>query len=101
MTAFASSLINWTALWKICLAALTGGAGVVIVFGFLLLAVDRATSTKSEGVRITSYALAGVCAIFVVGAVVVGIYAMAHKPKSKPSKPTKSAQVASPAHVLR
>jgi nitrate reductase gamma subunit len=94
MTAIASSLINWSALWKICLAALIGGAGVVIVFGFLLLAVDRATSSKSEGVRITSYAMAGVCALFVVGAAVAGIYAMAHKPRSKPAKPTKSAQVA-------
>lgn len=64
----------------------------MIVFGVLLLAVDRATSSTSDGVRFTSYALAGVCALFVVGAVVTGIYAMAHKPKSAPAKPTKSAQ---------
>jgi hypothetical protein len=94
MTTFASSLINWSAIWKICLAALVGGAGVVIVFGFLLLAVDRATSSQSEGMRITSYAVAGICALFVVGAAGAGIYAMAHKPNSKPAKPTKSAQVA-------
>ena len=48
----------------------------------------------AQTTRIVSYALAGVCAVFVVGAVVVGIYAMAHKPKSKPTKPTKSALVA-------
>ena len=67
---------------------------MVIVFGFLLLAIDRATSSKSEGVRIVSYAVTGICAQFVVGAAGAGIHAMAHKPKSKPAKPTKSAQVA-------
>ena len=96
MTALASSLIDWNALWKICVAALIGGAGVVIVFGFLLLAVERARATRHAGERITDYAIAGVCAVFVVGAVVVGVYAMAHKPKSKPAKPTKSAQLGEP-----
>jgi hypothetical protein len=36
-----------------------------------------------------------------IGAVVVGIYATAHKPKAKPAKPTTSAEVASPAPALR
>ena len=66
------------------------------MFGFLLLAVERARATKHAGERITDYAIAGACAVFVVGAVVVGIYAMAHKPKSKPAKPTKSAQLSEP-----
>ncbi len=48
MTLIASSLVDWSALWEICLAALIGGSGVVIVFGFLLLGLKWATGAKSE-----------------------------------------------------
>lgn len=90
----ASSLVDWSALGKILLAALIGGAGVVIVFALLLIAVDRATSGRGQTTRIVSYALGGVCSVLIVSAVVAGIYAMAHKPKSKPApKPGKSALI--------
>ena len=36
MLVLATQYIDWSALGKIVLAALIGGAGVVIVFGFLL-----------------------------------------------------------------
>jgi hypothetical protein len=96
MLALASSLINWSALGKIVVAALIGGSGVVIVFAFLLIAIDRATRTRSNGVRVASYALGGICSVFVVGAVVVGIFAMTQKPKSKPAKPAKAAALVIP-----
>jgi hypothetical protein len=92
-------LIDWSALWRIALAALIGGAGVVILFGFLLYGIKIANGAKSEGQRIGAYLVSGVCGVICVGLVVVGIYAMAHKPKSKPAPaPTsKSAAVYKPA----
>ncbi len=98
MTVIASSLINWDALWKITLAALIGGAGVVIAFGFVLLGLKFTNTSKRPGQRAAGTTLAVACGVFCVAAVVIGIYAMAHKPKSKPAKPTKSALVA-PARV--
>jgi hypothetical protein len=52
MAVFASEFINWSALWKIVLAAFVGGVGVVVVFGFLLYGVKIANSAKSGGPRV-------------------------------------------------
>ena len=95
MLIVASPYINWAAVWKICVAALIGGAGVVIVFGFLLLGVKIANNAKSGGREWAGYALAGVCGLFCVAVIGAGIYAILNKPVSKkPAKPTKSALVA-------
>jgi len=94
MTLIASEFINWSALWRIVLAALIGGAGVVIVFGFLLLGVKFANNAKSSGGEWAGYALAGVCGLICVAAIVLGIYAMAKKPSSKPAKKTAAALIA-------
>ncbi len=94
MIVIASDLINWNALGKIVLAALIGGAGVVIVFGFLLYGVKIANNAKSGGREWAGYALAGVCGLICVAAVVVGIYAMAKKPSSKPAKKSAAALIA-------
>ena len=83
MLIVATAYINWNALWKIALAALVGGAGVVIVFGFLLVGVKIANNAKSGGREWAGYALAGVCGLFCVAVIVAGIYAMTNKPKSK------------------
>jgi len=88
MTILASEYINWSALWKICAAALVGGAGVVVVFGFLLVGVKIANNAKSGGREWAGYALACVCGLICVAAIVIGIYAMAEKPSSKPAKKT-------------
>jgi len=93
MAILASEFINWSALWKIVLAALIGGAGVVIVFGFLLYGVKIANNAKSGGGEWAGYALAGVCGLVCVAAIAVGLYAITNKPKSKPAKPAKSALV--------
>jgi hypothetical protein len=85
MAILAEAYINWSALWKIVLAALIGGAGVVIVFGILLLALKHAQAAKSEGARLGNYAITGICGLICVGLVVVGIVAMADKPKSHSS----------------
>jgi len=91
MAILASEFINWTALWKIVVAALLGGAGVVIVFGFLLVGVKIANNAKDGGREWAGYALAGVCGAFCVAVVVVGIYAMVNKPSSKKPAPKKTA----------
>lgn len=94
MTIIASSYINWSALWKIVLAALIGGAGVVVLFGFLLYGVKIANSAKSGGGEWAGHALAGVCGFLCVAAIVVGIYAMTQKPSSKkPAKKTAAALI--------
>ncbi|HXO08008.1 MAG TPA: hypothetical protein VN880_08240 [Solirubrobacteraceae bacterium] len=100
LAAASTPLIDWSALWRIALAALIGGAGIVILFGFLLYGVKVANQAKSEGHegrRIGAYFVSGVCGAICVALVVVGIYAMAHKPKSKPTPPPKSAAVYKPA----
>jgi len=60
MALLASSLIDWNALGKIVLAALIGGAGVVIVFGILLLGLKEANSAESGGARFAGYALTSI-----------------------------------------
>ena len=98
MLIVATAYINWSALWKIVLAALVGGAGVVIVFGFLLVGVKIANNAKSGAREWAGYALAGVCGLFCVAVIVAGIYAMINKPKSKPApKKTAAALIAPPA----
>jgi len=98
MSPIASELVNWSAVWKICVAAFVGGVGVVVVFGILLFGVKLANSAKSSGARFASYTLSGVCGLICVGVFVVGIYAMAEKPSSKAKKAhsTKSAAAVAP-----
>jgi hypothetical protein len=100
MIVLATPLVKWDDVLRILLAGLIGAVGVVVVYGFLLLAVSRARSSKSEGVRIVDYAIAGVCGFLCIAAVAIGIYAMVNKPKSTSSKSTgktKVAMVAAPA----
>ena len=99
MNFVASSFVNWNAVWKIALAALIGGPGVVIVFGVLLLGLKRAGLARNAEGRLANYALSAVCGLICVGAIVVGIYAMAEKPasKAKKAKKTTSAALIAPA----
>jgi len=98
MSVVASSLVDWSALGKICLAALVAGVGVVVVFGVLLLGLKHADAAKTSASRFGSYALSGLCGLACVGVFVVGIYAMAEKPasKAKQAHKTKSAAVLTP-----
>jgi hypothetical protein len=91
MIVLATPLVKWSAVGKILLAGLIGGAGVVVVFGFLLLGLSRARRAGNRGMRMTDYALSGLCGLLVLAAVTAGIYAMVNKPASSKSKPKKSA----------
>ena len=86
MPILASPFVDWSALGKILLAGLIGGAGVVILFGFLLLGVKYVNSAKGEGQRVFGYVLAIACGTLCIAAVVLGIYAMTQKKASKPVK---------------
>jgi hypothetical protein len=94
MIVLATALVKWDDVLRILLAGLVGAVGVVVVYGFLLLAVSRARSSESESVRIVDYAIAGVCGFLCIAAVVIGIYAMVNKPKSPSSKAKGKAKVA-------
>lgn len=91
MVILATPLIDWSALEKIIGAALIGGAGVTIVFGLLLMALRLSRNSTSEGSKFLGWGLAGICGALCVGAAVVGIVAMTHKPASKAKKAHKSA----------
>ena len=95
MFVLATPIVDWNAMWKIFLVVLIAGVGTVVAFGFLLLGLKLAhrlgtggtSGTESGGARAGGYALAGACAVICVGVVVIGVYAMAKKPSSKPAKP--------------
>src|SRR5437763_10781031 len=106
MSAFASSLINWNALGRIALgrialAALVAGGGVVVAFGLMLLGLERARAANSRHLRLAHRALAGACGVCCMGALVIGIYAMAAKPSPKHASRPKSAALAPPARLPR
>jgi hypothetical protein len=69
MSPIATGLVNWSELWKIFLTALVGGAGVVIVFGLVLLGISRGKTATRPATRyglLALYTLSGFCAVLVV-----------------------------------
>jgi hypothetical protein len=90
----ATALVNWNALLKIILAALVGGTGVVIVFGFLLLGISRGRTATNPTQRYALFTLSGVCGVLVVAVAAAGIYAMTPKPSSAKPKPKAAAALA-------
>jgi cytochrome bd-type quinol oxidase subunit 2 len=91
----ATPIVDWNAMWKIFLVALVAGAGVVVAFGFLLLGVKIAN--RSAGSRLAGLTLSVVCGVICVAVVVLGVYAMAKKPSSKPAKPKAKSALVIPA----
>jgi cation transporter-like permease len=80
MLGFASPIVIWSAMWKIVVASLVGGAGVTIVFGFVVLGVERAQKPDAGGTaKLVNYSIATVAAAFCIFAVVIGIHAMTQK----------------------
>ena len=86
MSTIASTLINWSELWKIIIAAFVGGTGVVIVFGLLLLGISRGNTATRPTTRYGLYTLSGLCGVLVVAVAAVSIYAMTRKPSSAKPK---------------
>lgn len=85
MVVVATPIVDWSAIWKICLVALAAGLGTVVIFGFLLLGLRFASvgstdgTEASGGARLSGYALAGLCGLTCVGIIAIGIYAMTQK----------------------
>jgi hypothetical protein len=86
MLLFGDPIVDWSAILKVVIAALVGGCGIVIVFGFLLLGLkfagvgDTSGGTHTESSKMTGYALATICGIVVIAVIVIGIYAIIQKP---------------------
>ena len=100
MGTIGTALIDWNALGWIMLAALIGGTGVVIVFGFLLLGISRGKTAKRPTERYALFTLSGICGLLVVAVAAVGIYAMTQKPSTAKPKP-KAAAALAPAATAR
>jgi preprotein translocase subunit SecG len=80
MLGLASPIVVWSAIWKIVVASLVGGAGVAIVFGFVIFGTERAQRVgEGGGGKALNYSIALVAAAFCIFAVVIGIYAMTKK----------------------
>ena len=91
MITIGTALIDWNALGKIILAALIGGTGVVIVFGFLLLGISRGRTASDPTTRHALFTLSGLCGVLVITVAAVGIYAMTQKPSTAKPKPKATA----------
>jgi NADH:ubiquinone oxidoreductase subunit 6 (subunit J) len=98
-TAVATTLVNWHELGKIALAALVGGFGVVVVFGFLLLGISRGQSATRRTARYGLYALTALCGVFVIAVAAVGVYAMTQKPSTARAKPRAAAHRIAPSNT--
>ncbi len=95
MITIATALIEWHELWRIVVAALIGGTGVVMLFGLLLLGVSRGRTATRPAARYSLYALSGLCGVLIVAVAAVGVYAMTQKPSSvKPAPKPATASVA-------
>lgn len=80
MLALGAPIIILSALWKIIVASLVAGAGVAIMFGFVVLGLERAQRPDSSAAaRMLNYAITGLAGTFCILAVVVGVYAMTQK----------------------
>lgn len=79
MLALASPVVVWSAIWKIVVASLVGGAGVAIVFGFVVLGVERAQRPEAGAARVLNYGIATIAGAFCLFAVAIGVYAMTKK----------------------
>ena len=76
-----ASLVDTTALWKIVVAGVVGGVGVVMAFGFVLVGTSRLESMRggSAGARTAYVLLIAIAAAFCLAALVVGVLAMTKK----------------------
>ncbi|MGZ6645123.1 MAG: hypothetical protein ACXVFT_25235 [Solirubrobacteraceae bacterium] len=77
----ASSLIDIDALWKIVVAGLAGGAGVVLAYGVVLLGRSRYAQARDGDVvtRGSAIVLAALGGILCAAALVVGFIALTKK----------------------
>jgi hypothetical protein len=49
MSLLASPIVDWTAMWKIVVAVLVAGAGVVVLFGLMLLGLKFSQGKPTQG----------------------------------------------------
>lgn len=95
-----TALVNWNELWRIVVAALVGGSGVVSVFAALLLGISRGRSATRRTARCGLFALSAVCGAFVIAVAAVGVYAMTQKPSPPRAKPRAAAARLAPPEAI-
>jgi hypothetical protein len=100
MIPLATGLVNWSELWKVILAALVGGTGVVIIFGLLLLGISRGKTATGPASRYGLFTLGGLCGILVIAVAAVGVYPMTQKHSSATPKPNPAAATLAPPRPL-
>jgi hypothetical protein len=78
----ADSAIDWGALLEVLWASALGGVGVTAAFALTLLGATRAVDMRRDGRAAAAgafVALAGICGVTVVAAVVFGVVVMTSK----------------------
>jgi len=80
MLGIAAPIVVLSALWKIIVASLVGGAGVAILFGLVILGTERAQQAGATGTtRALNWSMAALAGAFCLAAVAIGVYAMTQK----------------------
>lgn len=79
MTLLATALVDFSALWKIVLAALICGSGVTVAFSFALIGSSRVANAETATAKLAGYSLTAIAGAFCVGAVAFGLVTMIHK----------------------
>lgn len=80
MLALASPIIDGHALWEIVLVSLAAGAGSAIAFGLGILGLSRIQDGEvGVGARAVDYLMVAFGALYVVAAIVFGLYTMIQK----------------------
>ncbi len=80
MLSIAAPIINGHALWEIVLVSLVAGAGSAIAFGLGLVGLSRASKPETGGgARVLDYSMVAFAGLYILAAIVFGIYAMVHK----------------------
>lgn len=80
MSALLATIVEWSALAQTALAALVGGAGVILAFSLSILGATKAGELRRAGRDLAAFgaaALAGVALVVSGAAIVVGILVMA------------------------
>ena len=83
MRLIAEETVKWGALGKEALIALVAAVGIVVAAGMIIVGTSRANASRQHdrGVAaLPGFVLAAVGTLVCVGALVIGLLAMIHKP---------------------
>jgi NADH:ubiquinone oxidoreductase subunit 6 (subunit J) len=73
------SLVDFTAIWQVCLIALIGGVGIVTLFSVGIVGLNAHNVRRTRSAAVLGMAVACVCFLLSLGAVVLGVWVMLDK----------------------